>query len=163
MHFFMRNFCAITLLLLFTAVGQTLFAQGTKTIISGTIKDEQKKAIPSATVKVKNESTGFSTFAVTNANGEYIFNELPLGGPYTVSVSAVGYVEQKQVDYSLNLADQLQVHFLLVPNVNQLQEVQVVATNLKRSIKTLGASTAITSKELTRLPVNGLHLLIFRQ
>ncbi|HLO38630.1 MAG TPA: carboxypeptidase regulatory-like domain-containing protein, partial [Lacibacter sp.] len=151
----MRNFCAITLLLLFTAVGQTIYAQGTKTIITGTIKDEQQKGIPGATVKVKNESTGFTAFAVTNTNGIYIFNELPLGSPYSVSVTAVGYGEQKQVDYALNLADQLQINFALQPNASQLKEVQVVANTLKRSIKTLGASTAITSKELTRLPVNG--------
>jgi hypothetical protein len=155
MHFFMRNFCAITLLLLFTAAAQTIYAQGTKTIITGNIKDEQQKGIAGATVKVKNESTGFTAFAVTNANGIYIFNELPLGSPYTVSVTAVGYGEQKQVDYTLNLADQLQINFALQPNASQLKEVQVVANTLKRSIKTLGASTAITSKELTRLPVNG--------
>ncbi|RXK62764.1 TonB-dependent receptor [Lacibacter luteus] len=155
MHFVMRNFCALLLLLLFAATAEKSYAQGTKTIIAGTIKDEQQKGIPGATVKVKNESTGFSAMAVTNTNGEYVFNELPLGGPYSVFASAVGYGEQKQVDYTLNLADQLQINFLLMPTVNQLQEVQVVANTLKRSIKTLGASTAVTSKELTKLPVNG--------
>ena len=155
MHFFMRNLCAVILLLSGIMTSPLLQAQGTKTIITGSIRDDQQKGIHGATVRVKNESTGFFTSAITNANGEYIFNELPLGSPYTVSVTAVGFGEQKQVGYSLNLADQLQINFILAPELKELQEVKIVANTLKNSIKTLGASTAVTAKELTRLPVNG--------
>lgn len=66
-------------------------AQNTQATISGTIADKQNTLLVGATVQVKNESTGFSTSTLTNTKGEYLFKELPLGGPYTVIVTYIGY------------------------------------------------------------------------
>ena len=73
----------------------TVNAQTTHATISGTITDQQNNALVGATVQVKNESTGFNTGTTTNTQGDFLFKELPLGGPYTVIVSYVGYAEQK--------------------------------------------------------------------
>lgn len=98
-------FCSI--LCAFT--GHSLHAQTTQASIYGVVSDESKQLIPGASVQVRNESTGFTSRTVTNAKGEYTFRELPLGGPYTVTITSVGYAEQKQTGYALNQGDVLRV------------------------------------------------------
>ena len=134
---------------------QSLSAQGTQASIAGKVTDANDETLPGATVIVKNESTGFSTGTNTNANGEYIFRQLPLGSPYTITVTYIGFGEQKKTGYSLNQGDLLQVDFNLQEESVNVGTVTVVAQSLKQSIDRLGASTAITQSDIKTLPTNG--------
>lgn len=88
------------LLLFLMLLAQTwhLSAQDNRAIISGIITDETGLGVIGAAVQVKNESTGFNTGSITNENGEYTIKQLPLGGPYSVTVTYVGYGDQKKQD-----------------------------------------------------------------
>ncbi|MES2733945.1 MAG: carboxypeptidase regulatory-like domain-containing protein [Bacteroidota bacterium] len=130
-------------------------AQTTQASISGLISDNQNGSIPGANVQVRNESTGFTTGTVTNAKGEYILKQLPLGGPYTITISFVGYAEQKKTGYALNQGDAIKINVRLQESNQTLQEVQVTASGLKNKIEDLGAATAISARAVTKLPVNG--------
>ena len=130
-------------------------AQTTQASISGTIADSQNAELPGATVQVKNESTGFSTGTSTNAKGEYAFKELPLGGPYTVTVSFIGFGEQKRTGYILHQGDAIKIKIGMQESGQTLEVVQVVASGIKNKIENIGASTAISAKDISRLPVNG--------
>ena len=81
-------------LLLSNLVSSAILAQTTQASIGGNVMNSDQKAQSSASVSVRNESTGFMTKTLTNLGGEFIFKELPLGGPYTVTVSYTGYCEQ---------------------------------------------------------------------
>jgi len=133
----------------------TVKAQTTQASISGTISDNQNAELAGATVQVKNESTGFTTATSTNAKGEYAFKELPLGGPYTVIVSYVGFGEQKRTGYLLHQGDAIKVKIEMMEAGQTLEVVQVVASGMKNKIENIGASTAISARDITRLPVNG--------
>lgn len=132
-----------------------LQAQTTQASISGVISDGKETVLPGATVLVKNESTGFSTGTSTNAKGEYAFKELPLGGPYTVIVTYIGFGEQKQTGYLLHQGDAIKVKIKMQESDQTLEVVQVVASGMKNKIENIGASTSISAKDITRLPVNG--------
>ncbi len=130
-------------------------AQTTQASISGVILDKQNTPLPGATVQVRNESTGFSTGTVTNAQGVYAFKELPLGGPYTIRASFIGYGEQKRTGYALNQGDAVRINLTMQENEQTLEVVQVVASGLKNKVENLGAATAISAKSIAALPVNG--------
>lgn len=130
-------------------------AQTTQASISGVILDNQRKALQGATVRVRNESTGFSTATLTNTLGQYIFKELPLGGPYTVSSTFIGYGEQKRTGYALNQGDAVKVNLDMTESVQTLEVVEVVATGLKNKVENIGAATAVSARSITKLPVNG--------
>lgn len=132
-----------------------LRAQTTQASISGTVTDDQNAELAGATVQVKNESTGFTTGTVTNAKGEYAFRELPLGGPYTVTATYVGFGEQKLTGYMLHQGDAVKVKMSMKDAGQTLEVVSVVASGIKNKIENLGASTAISARDITRLPVNG--------
>ena len=96
-------------LLFFNCLPALLFAQGTQAIITGTVVDNKGESVIGATIQVKNESTGFFTGSITNDKGEYTIKQLPLGSPYTVTASYIGYGEQKKTGYALNQGDMLRV------------------------------------------------------
>ncbi len=83
------------------------------------------------------------------------FKQLPLGSPYSITVSFIGYSEQRKTGFALNQGDQLKVNFNLQTSATELQAVEVVASSLKNTVPTLGASTPITARDIAKLPVNG--------
>jgi glycerophosphoryl diester phosphodiesterase len=66
------------------------------------VVNNEQKPQAGASVTVRNESTGFNANTLTNSQGEFTFKELPLGGPYTVTVTYSGFGEQSRSGYSLN-------------------------------------------------------------
>lgn len=138
----------IVLGLLFLGLGTLSYAQTTQAAIVGKVTGVNNKAQDKVKVTIINESTGFRTETETNSKGEYIFKEIPLGGPYTVIVN-----DDKREGYMLNLGDQVTVNMNL-GNEKAIEEV-VISGNLKNKIGNLGAATAITAKNIGILPVNG--------
>jgi len=79
-----------------------------------------------------------------------------LGKPYTITVSHVIYAGLGEKGYVLNQGDQLRLDFNLKEQSNTLSAIEVNATgSLNNTIRNLGAATAVTARDLTRLPVNG--------
>ncbi|WP_308005615.1 carboxypeptidase regulatory-like domain-containing protein, partial [uncultured Chryseobacterium sp.] len=138
----------IVLGLLFLSFGTLVYAQTTQASIVGKVTGTGKAPQEKVKVTIVNESTGFKTETETNSKGEYIFKEIPLGGPYTVFVN-----DEKREGYNVNFGDQVTVNVDL-GSEKSIEEV-VVTGNLKNKIGNLGAATAITTKNIGILPVNG--------
>lgn len=152
----MKPICTGILLLLLCCFAHTqLFAQTTQASITGVVTDETKQLIPGASVLVRNESTGFSSRTVTNAKGEFSLKELPLGGPYTITISFVGYREQKRTGYSLNQGDLVKVNIEMRSSAVSMNEITVSGNALKNKTENFGAATTVTARDIARLPVNG--------
>ena len=145
----------LLVLLLASVAGYRLSAQTTQASITGIITDENKKPIDGASIVLTNESTGFTTATLTNEKGQYTFKELPLGGPYTIKATYVGYGEQKRTDYSLNQGDLLRVNITMQVSAASMNEVTVTATGQRKKSENFGAATSVTARDISRLPVNG--------
>ncbi|KPE49433.1 TonB-dependent receptor [Chryseobacterium indologenes] len=139
----------IVLGLLFLGFGTLAYAQTTQASIVGKITGLGRAAQEKVKVTIVNESTGFRTETETNSKGEYIFKEIPLGGPYTVIVD-----DEKKEGYNVNFGDQVTVNMTIGTGEKVLDEV-IVTGNLKNKIGNLGAATAISAKNISMLPVNG--------
>ena len=138
----------IVLGLLFLGLGTIAYAQTTQASIVGKVTGPGSTAQEKVKVTIINESTGFRTETETNSKGEYIFKEIPLGGPYTVIVN-----EDKKEGYNVNFGDQVTVNMDL-SGEKHIEEVKITG-NLKNKIGNLGAATAISAKNISMLPVNG--------
>lgn len=142
----------LLLLLSFYSLLISAFAQGTDASIELLVTDPSKAQVQGATVSLLNSSTGFTTTGVSQKNGSYRFEQLPLGGPYKVTVSFIGYQPLVKDGYMLNQGSNLKIAFSLSEQVSQLQEVIVVANDFKSRNERLGRSTLVSSKEIQRLP-----------
>lgn len=154
---FKKNpFGKILSLILALFISSQAIGQGTDATISGKITDEKGEIIPGVTVRVKNESTGFQTGTVTNVQGEYQLQQLPLGKPYSITISFVGYQTQKFSNYALNQGDKLKVDAKLLQGNTQLSEVTVNANSfINKETERAGAALAVTSLQMKQLPMEG--------
>jgi len=133
----------------------TSFAQTNLAGISGKVTGPGGALLANATVTVKNESTGFIIKSTSNTKGTFLLKELPLGSPYSITVEAMGMATQKQTDFALNQGDLLQVSFVMEDKVQELNVVEVKAATTRNRIENIGSSTAVTAKDIAKLPVNG--------
>jgi hypothetical protein len=138
------------LLLITASMAQTNLAG-----ISGKVSSSGGAILSDATVTVKNESTGFQIKSTTNAKGTFLLKELPLGSPYSITVETIGMATQKQTGYALNQGDLLQVSFVMEEKLHELNVVQITAPTLRNRVENIGSSTAITARDIAKLPVNG--------
>lgn len=92
---------AVSALALVSAVGA--HAQVTTGSIRGEVTSETGATVPGATVTVTHEPTGTVVVARTNANGVFNARNLRVGGPFTVEVSANGFVSEAVSDLFLGL------------------------------------------------------------
>ena len=152
MHTCLKRMFLSLLFLLFSmySIAQTNLAG-----ISGKVSGSNGDPLPGARILVRNESTGFQTRAVSNEKGEFLLKELPLGTPYSVTVESMGMVTQKQTGYALNQGDLLQVSFKMAEKMTDLQAVVVTSGSVKNKVENIGAVTAVTARDIAKLPVNG--------
>ena len=129
-------------------VGLKVNGQATNAAITGRVLDENGEGLPGAAVIIRNVATGFTTGTITHPNGDFQFKQLPLGGPYTVSASFIGYGEKKKSGYTVNRGDKVWVGFQLAQNTTQLEEVVVSAQGLSSRVEKMGAVTAISSQQI---------------
>jgi hypothetical protein len=146
-HFFKSIFLLGQIVL-----AQLAFAQSTDASAKGTIVNNQQKSLPGATVTIINNSTGFKSTAQANAAGAYVFKQLPLGSPYSIEVSFVGYATQVKNNLTLNLGDELVNDFVLLESNSTLTEVVVTSNSVSSRIDRFGASTAISARTIQQIP-----------
>ena len=79
----------LTILLCLSAISPVL-AQTTTSTIIGHISDG-KNPIPDAVVTVVHEPTGQHYYVFTNQRGNYVINNILVGGPYTVRVERLNH------------------------------------------------------------------------
>lgn len=130
----MKNFLIFLAFLLVVCTTQLWGQANTLATITGRVVDENKEPVPGATVVITNKSTGFSSGTLTSADGEYTIRQIPLGSPYSIEVSFVGYGNQTRSNYTLNQGDVVRVDFQLSESPVVIEEVQVVANSLKKKL-----------------------------
>ncbi len=92
-----------------------IFAQGiTTAALNGTVKTQSGDALVGANVVAVHEPSGTTFGAASRNDGRFNIPGLRIGGPYTVTVSYIGYRTVKQADVHLAIAQDLRIVFRFV-------------------------------------------------
>lgn len=147
----MKKLILLSTFLIF--IGIPSFAQNALGKFSGKVSDESANTtLPGATVIATNESTGFQTGTVTDKNGQFVIDDLPLGGPYSVRISFVGYAEKVFRGYMLNMRDHIVIpDVVMTTESTALNEVTVTGFSYKSSRDRIGAATRIDSTMMNKI------------
>ena len=132
----------------------TAFSQVTTGTIIGVVKNAEGKALGGASVEAVHEPSGSKYRTTTTSEGRYTLPSLRIGGPYTISVSYVGFEKQVINDIIVQLSEPTRADVLLLDANKQLQEV-VVTGSLKNTLISKdkkGTSTNINRRMLASLP-----------
>ncbi len=130
------------------------FAQGVTTAsMTGLVTTDQGEPVPGANVIAVHEPTGTRYGAPTRVNGQYDIQNMRIGGPYTVTVSHIGYKSETQKDLYLSLAQDMRLDFSIKEEAVQGKEVVVTADSdaVLNSGRT-GAATFISPSQVLALP-----------
>lgn len=120
--------------------------------ITGTVTDPNGATIPNANVRARNQATNDTRNQTTNAEGLYIFSQLP-PGTYEVSVEMAGFRKSIQKDAELRVNQTLELNVTLqLGEVSQAIEVTTGVTLLD----TQSANRAVTLNQqaVLDLPAN---------
>lgn len=128
-------------------------AQVTTASIYGFVRDEKGGVLPGATVAAVHQPTGAQYGVSTRAEGEYNLPNLRIGGPYTITISYVGFQTETIENVFLSLGQKLPLNVTIRSNAQQLTEVQVRsnANDVLNNNRT-GPQTNISSNQLQTLP-----------
>ncbi len=130
-----------------------LFAQVTTSAMNGVVTDSKGGSLPGATVVLVHVNSGTQYGTTTDVKGFYRLPNVNVGGPYTLTVSFVGYQSSKKEGIFLNLGQTLRQNMVLSESVSQLEGVEVVAArNEIIDGNRTGAETQITRDAIDKMP-----------
>ena len=138
------------------------FAQVTTSAVTGLVKDAKGEGLIGATVKAVHVPTGTVYGTTTQEGGRYTIPNMKVGGPYTITITYVGYQEQNFRDLYLSLGTALTQNVKLEDGSKSLNEVTI--TGQKSSIissNRTGTQTNISQRQLTELPTVGRSIQDF--
>lgn len=128
------------------------FSQVTTSKIQGFIADNSGPLF-GATVIAKHLPTGTVLGEMSQENGNYTIPNLRVGGPYTVTISFVGYKTLEYTDIYLQLGKTTNIDVEMTSENQELDEVVIRYSKDKTfSSDRTGAEISVGKKELTSLP-----------
>ncbi|HEX9825826.1 MAG TPA: carboxypeptidase-like regulatory domain-containing protein, partial [Flavobacteriaceae bacterium] len=142
----------LTLLLMLSSI--FAIGQVTTSNIKGLILDESDQPLPGANIVAVHTPTGTKYGAATNYDGRYNLLNLRVGGPYTITISFVGYKEQVFDNVYLTLGKTENIDTQMIAQSEELEAVVLTGaagTGTFGSDRT-GAETNVGRRELTQLP-----------
>jgi hypothetical protein len=147
---FVRLAACLSAVLLLARVG---VAQPTTGTILGKVADEQGAIIPGATVSATNPATGFNRVAVSDAEGIYRLNALPVG-TYDVIVELAGFASVDRKGLIVNVAQTITVDFALkVASVAETVMVTAGTPLIESSVSSVGG--VVDLGRIESIPLNG--------
>lgn len=148
-----KRLLAFSILLIALWAGREAAAQGVTTAaISGLVTDG-KEALPGATVVAIHTPSGTQYATVTRPDGRYNFPNVRIGGPYTITITFVGYKEQKVEGVNLAIGQNFNFSPQLSDSGVELSEVVVTSTrNPVLNSDRTGAATNISRETIQSLP-----------
>ena len=92
-----------TLSVFFVVLAASLYSQGGRGTLTGTVSDPTGAVVPGAPIQAKNVETGAVYDATTSTTGNYTFSQLPVG-TYEVVVSVAGFKKYTRNSLAVEVA-----------------------------------------------------------
>ncbi|MFZ3274674.1 MAG: carboxypeptidase-like regulatory domain-containing protein, partial [Lutibacter sp.] len=131
----------------------SVFSQVTTSKIQGVVSDDTSAGLFGANVVAKHLPTGTISGTITLESGRFSLQNLRVGGPYTITISFIGYKSVEYTDVYLDLGKAFDLDVKMESESEQLGEVVITGgkSSTFNSDRT-GAETSVGSRELTKLP-----------
>jgi hypothetical protein len=145
---------AVAILALLCIGSSVVLAQGVTTAaISGKITSTNGEPLPGANVIAIHNPSGTTYGTASRPDGRYNLQGLRVGGPYTVTVSFVGYRQDKRENINLQLSQNLTVDFVLTEQAVEVSGVTVTSDrNAIISAGRTGAAMSISQDQIDYVP-----------
>jgi hypothetical protein len=148
----------ILLALLLVLLPLFVVAQGvTTSSITGKVVDQLGEPLIGATVIATHVPTGTTYRTSTQANGNFTFATVRVGGPYSLRVTYIGFESWEQTGIRLELGKTFKVQVTLSEDAVLLEGIEVMGSS-SSSGATSGANTQVSTEQLEQLPTSDRSL-----
>lgn len=131
-------------------------AQQKTTGVTGVVQDAKGKPISGVTVLAKNTKTNFSAGVQTDVNGIFQFPKLPAGGPYSFTLSSIGYETQTLSGYTIKADALISLVAKMVESTAALEDIVVVGYGSRKKTDVTGAIASVTGDKLRSVPTTNI-------
>src|SRR3954453_22035829 len=140
-----------TLLLLLIGSALQLWSQRTTATYTGTVVDPSGGVVPAAQIELANDDTGNRLTGVTDANGEFVFNYVPVGN-HTLKITATGFKTFEDSHFARSAAQNVRQKFTLT--VGQAAE-SVTVTEAASPVNMASSEqrTNFSTREVENVPL----------
>ncbi len=147
-----RSWIALAVAVSATLAARPAAAQVTTSAIRGTVADSAGRPVENVRIHAVHQPSGTRYATVTRANGGFLIIGMRVGGPYTVTASALGYAKETREVAALALGITTDVNFKLATAAVQLQALTTQADANALSTTRTGAATQVSKQTLEALP-----------
>lgn len=146
----MKRLLLFVSILLYCVITQ---AQETTSQILGTISDGNT-GLSGATVTALHTPTGTRYTTTTRKDGRFNLPNVRVGGPYILTVSYVGFKEEKQENITLTVGQDFVADVKMTSEAKELSTVSVSAARQNKIFNNgrTGAQEIVTRQQIERLP-----------
>lgn len=97
----------------------------TTSAVRGTVLHADGTVLPDVNVTILHQETGGRRSVATNEQGRFLMPLLPPGGPYTMTVSLIGFATETREGIRLQVGETLTLDFTLVEQAVELEGINV--------------------------------------
>jgi hypothetical protein len=135
------------------------FAQNSGSF-TGTVKDSEGGVIPGAAVTVVEQATAFRQATTTNAEGNFVFPQLP-AGTYTITAEAKGFKKSESKDVVLSVATRVSLGDLVleVGSITDTITVEANGGQIQIQADSGERSDIVTNRDLRNISLNGQNVV----
>ena len=133
--------------------GSPAYAQQTTGNITGRIVDSQGAAVPGVTVTGKNTQTGFTRVDVSDSEGVYRLNALPVG-TYDLQAELQGFSKVENKGVTINVGQSLDIG-LTMKVANMSETVTVTGESPLIETRSSSVGGVVDVARIENLPLNG--------
>ncbi|HZG23257.1 MAG TPA: TonB-dependent receptor [Chitinophagaceae bacterium] len=128
-------------------------AQERSGLLKGLVKNNNGDPLAGVSVILKHTKTNFTRGTTTDNSGTFTFSRIPPGGPYTFTMSAVGFEDQVLSNYNIEGDAPLSLDVMMKEASATLDQVVVVGYGTQKRRDLTGAVGSVGSKEIKDLAV----------
>ncbi|MEP6990552.1 MAG: carboxypeptidase regulatory-like domain-containing protein [bacterium] len=128
--------------------------------MAGTVQSE-RGAVSGARVVARHEPSGTTYSTVSRADGRFVIPAMRVGGPYTVTASAIGFERNIQAGLQVTLGATTDLRVDMKQAVVNLSAQEITATGGAISSNVTGASTTIPREAIAAFPTIGRTITDF--
>ncbi|MBC9911440.1 TonB-dependent receptor [Chitinophaga varians] len=145
-----KTLCMLVCILLIPAL---IFAQETTADIAGIIGSADGP-VPGASIVALHQPTGTRYVTVSRKDGRFNLPNLRVGGPYVLTISYIGFKDEKRENIFLQLGQEYKADIKLQQSTSTLNEIVVKTAAQSKVINKArtGSQEVITRAQMDRLP-----------
>jgi hypothetical protein len=137
--------------MLLIAATSSLYAQGITTgAIGGRVVSSTGEVLPGATITAVHVESGSKYGTSSRDNGRFVVPNVRVGGPYTVTVSLVGYRKASRENVYTTVSQTTELNFVLTEEA--VQAAEMVVTGERQTTTKTGAGTNVDKLTFALLP-----------